>query len=101
MRYFLSVKVIYGHDMMCRLHHKYILGLLDVTSLKDSKPMNVPKCVGKVVDKFYGLQFFNHAKYRRIIGSRQYLTFTKPNIAFDSKNYVKLWHVYVIYIGWL
>ncbi|KAH9716300.1 retrovirus-related pol polyprotein from transposon RE1 [Citrus sinensis] len=60
-------------------HAKYARDLLEKTKMQDSTTVATPMAV-KVVPRFDDAQPVNANEYRQIVGSLQYLTFTRPDI---------------------
>lgn len=81
LRYFLGVQVSYIADGLCLSQQKHIMYHLNSTSLEDSKPMNVPLVTGKQFSKFECVPLLDPTEYKKVVGSLQYLTLIKPNIA--------------------
>lgn len=50
--------------------------------MADGKPCATPMCKGRKLSKDNGAHFDNSALYRSIIGGLQYVTLSRPDIAF-------------------
>jgi hypothetical protein len=48
----------------------------------DTKPAHTPDAVGKNLSKFDGDPLTDVTQYRSVVGALQYLTMTRPDIAF-------------------
>lgn len=65
---------------------KYALDILNHAQMQDCKPMGtpmMPKTKGLTSDALY----FDHAHYRSLVGTLQYLTLTRPDLSY-SVNFV-------------
>ena len=61
---------------------KYISDLLHRTEMFDTKPTKTPGAVGKNLSKFDGDPMADVTHYRSVVGALQYVTLTRPDIAF-------------------
>jgi hypothetical protein len=62
---------------------KYILDLLDRTQMSESKPYPAPCLTSSKMSRFDGEPLHNPIAYRHIVGALQYVTLTRPNIAYS------------------
>ncbi|XP_042939352.1 uncharacterized mitochondrial protein AtMg00810-like [Carya illinoinensis] len=86
LHYFLGVQVTRNSDGLTLSQAKYALEILDRAQMKDCKPMGtpmMPKTKGLTSD----VPFPDPAHYRSIVGALQYLSLTRPDLAF-SVNFV-------------
>ncbi|RVW44406.1 Retrovirus-related Pol polyprotein from transposon RE1 [Vitis vinifera] len=58
------------------------LDLLHRTEMFDTKPANTPGAIGKNLSKFDGDPMADVTHYRSVVGALQYVTLTRPDIAF-------------------
>jgi hypothetical protein len=62
---------------------KYILDLLDHTQMSKSKPYPAPCLTSSKISRFDGEPLHNPTAYRHIVGALQYVTITRPDIAYS------------------
>ncbi|XP_020272623.1 uncharacterized protein LOC109847794 [Asparagus officinalis] len=60
---------------------KYILDLLQSTKFDGVKPINTPLAANSQLSQYDGPTHSDPTRYRSIVGSLQYLSFTRPDIA--------------------
>ncbi|RVW48987.1 Retrovirus-related Pol polyprotein from transposon TNT 1-94 [Vitis vinifera] len=80
--YFLGIQ---AHQLGSVLHltqHKYIADLLKCTQMEASKPAPTPGRLGRTISQSDGVSLSDPLEYRRTVGALQYVTLTRPNIAF-------------------
>ncbi|MFV0960725.1 reverse transcriptase domain-containing protein, partial [Klebsiella pneumoniae] len=82
LRYFLGVEVDRHNDSLTLSQHKYICDILHATCMEDCKPLNNPCILNHKLSAKVGLPYHYPTLYRRIVGMMQYLTFTRPDIAY-------------------
>jgi hypothetical protein len=80
--YFLGIEVTYHDGSMTLSQSKYISDLLHRTAMFDTKPAHILGAVGKNLSKFDGDPLTDVTQYRSVVGALQYLTMTRPDIAF-------------------
>uniref|UniRef100_A0A1J3K4R5 Retrovirus-related Pol polyprotein from transposon TNT 1-94 n=1 Tax=Noccaea caerulescens TaxID=107243 RepID=A0A1J3K4R5_NOCCA len=79
--YFLGIEVIRTSQGLHLNQRKYILDLLNKMQMQDAKPIATPMATEpKLV--MSGEKHSNPSEYRTLVGSLQYLAFTRPNIAY-------------------
>ena len=61
---------------------KYLRDLLEKTHMSDSNPCSNPMCTSATLSKLDSDPFEHVSLYRSTVGSLQYLTMTRPDIAF-------------------
>ncbi|KAH9731198.1 retrovirus-related pol polyprotein from transposon RE1 [Citrus sinensis] len=80
--YFLGVEVTPSAEGLHLSQTKYVGDILRKAHMLESKGCNTPISVADKLQKDKGCSFTNPSLYRSIIGSLQYLTLTRPDIAF-------------------
>jgi len=81
MNYFLGFEAYRDSSGIYLTQTKYVIELLKKATMHDSKPCDTPMAAGvSLTDE--GELFFNPSLYRTLIGSLQYFTYTRPDIAF-------------------
>ena len=80
--FFLGIEVSYNEGSMTLSQTKYISDLLHRTEMFDTKPTKTPGAVGKNLSKFDGDPMTDVTHYRSVVGALQYVTLTRPDIAF-------------------
>ena len=81
MNYFLGLEVHRDNNGIYLTSSKYILDLLKKAAMQDCKPCATPVNL-EVSLTNEGDSFFDPSLYKTIIGSLQYLTYTRLDIAF-------------------
>nr|CAN82452.1 hypothetical protein VITISV_003326 [Vitis vinifera] len=64
------------------VHNAFLNDLLHRTEMFDTKPTKTPGAVGKNLSKFDGDPMADVTHYRSVVGALQYVTLTRPDIAF-------------------
>ena len=82
LHYFLGIEVTYSPNQLHLCQQRYITDILASSKLLDSKPTPTPGSVTKPISKFDGIPLDDPSEYRRLIGSLQYVTMTRPDISF-------------------
>ncbi|XP_026379168.1 uncharacterized protein LOC113273766 [Papaver somniferum] len=87
LNYFLGIEVTRTKDTMVLTQKKYILELLTKADMLECKPANTPVVKESRASIHDGVLLENVVEYRTLVGSLQYLTMTRPDIAIGV-NYV-------------
>lgn len=82
--YFLGVEVIPSAAGMFLSQRKYITDLLHKSGMADAKPASTPLSASVPLLKDSGDLLPSPTEYRALVGSLQYLTLTRPDIAFST-----------------
>ncbi|KAK2977082.1 hypothetical protein RJ640_017606 [Escallonia rubra] len=80
--YFLGIEISYTSAGLILSQRRYILDLLQKTSMINAKPLPTPIASSPKLSKTSGHPLPDPTHYRQIIGSLQYLTFTRPDLSF-------------------
>lgn len=91
-RYFLGVEL---HRTSAGLHlrqQKYITDLLQKTKMLASKPVSTPMASTPKLTLNSGTSLSDPSDYRKVLGSLQYLGFTRPDIAFAVNRLSQFMH---------
>ncbi|GKV47491.1 hypothetical protein SLEP1_g54392 [Rubroshorea leprosula] len=80
--FFLGIEVIQTHAGLLLSQHKYILDILCRANMDAAKPVSTPLPSSANLSSSAGSALSNGSEYRRILGSLQYLTLTRPDISF-------------------
>lgn len=86
LNYFLGVEVIPSTTGIFLSQRKYITDLLHKSVMIDMKPTSTPMSATYKLLKDSGNLLPSPTEYRALIGSLQYLSLTRPNIAFNTNN---------------
>ncbi|KAI5346241.1 hypothetical protein L3X38_014120 [Prunus dulcis] len=90
--YFLGLQILYQSADLFVSQTKYIKELLDKVDLQDSKPCSTPCLPYHRLLKDDGKPYSHLEQYRSIVGALQYLTFTRPDIAFSVNQACQFMH---------
>uniref|UniRef100_A0A803NF93 Reverse transcriptase Ty1/copia-type domain-containing protein n=1 Tax=Cannabis sativa TaxID=3483 RepID=A0A803NF93_CANSA len=82
-QYFLGFEVTTTATEIYLTQQKYTRDLLARTQLLDSKPQSTPMCSTTKLSATSGIPMDSPTHYRSIIGALQYLTMSRPDIAFS------------------
>ena len=80
--YFLGIEVSYDQRSMHLSQTKYVSYLFHKTDMFDTNLAKTPGAIGKNLSKFDGELMEDVTMYRSIVGALQYVTMTRPDIAF-------------------
>ncbi|KAB2605443.1 sodium/metabolite cotransporter BASS1 [Pyrus ussuriensis x Pyrus communis] len=92
LHYFLGLEINYLSTGLFVSQTKYIRNLLHKVDLQDSKPCATPYLPYHRLLKFEGAPYHSPEQYRSIVGALQYLTFTRPDIAFSVNQCCQFMH---------
>ena len=82
LKYFLGIEVSRSKKGMFLSQRKYVLDLLKETGKIEAKPCTTPMVPNVQLMPDDGDPFYNPERYRRVVGKLNYLTVTRPNIAY-------------------
>lgn len=90
--YFLGVEATRTTSGLHLMQRKYIIDLLTKTKMLDAKPVTTPMAVSPKLTLKSGSSIADPREYRTIIGSLQYLSFTRPDIAYSVNRLSQFMH---------
>lgn len=85
LHYFFGIEVKRTPSYMYLTQTKYVLDLVRRTDMHDAKPLKSPVQTGLKLSRYDGDRLSNAQEYCTIVGALQYITLTRPDIAFCSK----------------
>nr|XP_048323011.1 uncharacterized mitochondrial protein AtMg00810-like [Ziziphus jujuba var. spinosa] len=91
--YFLGIEVIRDVNGMHLSQTRYIEDLLQRIGMADCSISPTPTSIGIQLNKTVGSAFKNVFMYRSTIGALQYLTLTRPELAFIVNKLIQFMHV--------
>ena len=80
--FFLGIEAICSDHGLYLSQHRYILDLLIRSQMDKAKPCVTPMSTSQPLIKFVGIPFHDPHLHRSIVGGLQYLSFTRPDLAF-------------------
>ncbi|KAG7534176.1 Integrase catalytic core [Arabidopsis thaliana x Arabidopsis arenosa] len=80
--YFLGIEATRTSKGLHLMQRKYIIDLLVKTNMLDAKPVSTPMAPLPKLTLSSGTPLDDAAQFRMVLGSLQYLAFTRPDIAF-------------------
>jgi hypothetical protein len=92
LNFFLGVEVIRQAKGLLLSQQRYISDLLHRTKMTHAKPVHSPMSSSTSLSKFRGPSFSDKTLYRSIVGALQYLSFTRPDIAFAVNKVAQFMH---------
>ena len=82
LHYFLGIEVTRSNQGLHLTQRKYITDLLNKYNLAEAKPVNTPLAASTPLILNSGDTLPDASQYRSIVGSLQYLAFTRPDVSF-------------------
>ncbi|KAK2991670.1 hypothetical protein RJ640_028945 [Escallonia rubra] len=92
LHYFLGIQVKQLSDGILLTQEKYLEDLLKETHMGTSTPCYTPLAVSPPLSKTMGVYLPHPEQYRQVIGALQYLTLTRPDIAFAVNKLAQFMH---------
>ncbi|KAM1277315.1 hypothetical protein ACFX13_030432 [Malus domestica] len=92
LHYFLGMEVHRSSNGIHLSQSKYISDLLHRTNMVACKPVSTPAVSGKRLSLYDGEPLQDITKFRSVVGALQYLTFTRPDIAFSVNQVCQFMH---------
>ena len=80
--FFLGIEVIPTRTWLFLSQHKYVRELLDHISMSSEKDVSTPLSTTQSLQLVDGTTAVDSSEFRRIIGSLQYISLTRPDISF-------------------
>ncbi|KAM7468970.1 hypothetical protein LguiA_007153 [Lonicera macranthoides] len=80
--YFLGLKASFSSDGLCLSQTKYIIDLLHHRYMTYCKPCTTPVCAKTQLSRQWCDFLSDATEYHQLVGSLQFLTFTRPDIAY-------------------
>jgi hypothetical protein len=92
LHYFLGVEVIPTHAGLFLSQHQYIRDILETQNMAGAKDISTPLSTTQSLHLLDGTTSVDSTEYRRIIGSLQYLSLTRPDICFAVNKLSQFMH---------
>ncbi|CAA7030261.1 unnamed protein product, partial [Microthlaspi erraticum] len=80
--YFLGIEVTRTNNGLHLMQRKYIVDLLTKTHMFEAKPVSTPMPTSPKLTLHSGKALDNAKEYRMVVGSLQYISITRPDIAY-------------------
>uniref|UniRef100_A0A1J3HVA2 Retrovirus-related Pol polyprotein from transposon TNT 1-94 n=2 Tax=Noccaea caerulescens TaxID=107243 RepID=A0A1J3HVA2_NOCCA len=80
--YFLGIEANRTSRGLHLMQRRYVLDLLTKTNMLGAKPVTTPMAVSPHLSLSSGVLLSDPKEYRTVVGSLQYLSFTRPDIAY-------------------
>jgi hypothetical protein len=90
--FFLNIEALHTDNGLYVSQRRYILDLLMHNKMDKAKPCLTPMSTSLPLSKFAGVAFHYPSLYRSIVEGLQYLSFTRPDIAFAIHKVSKFMH---------
>ncbi|GKV51641.1 hypothetical protein SLEP1_g58277 [Rubroshorea leprosula] len=90
--FFLGIEAISTKDGLFLSQQRYILDLLQKTGMADAKPVSSPLASTSVLQLSTGTPLSDGTNYRKIVGSLQYLSLTRPDLSFAVSRLSQFMH---------
>ncbi|GJV95056.1 putative RNA-directed DNA polymerase [Tanacetum coccineum] len=92
LNYFLGIKIVPHVSGILLSQKKYILELLQSVGLSNCNPVSSPMVTSSSLSLDDSTAFSNPVKYRQVVGSLQYVTLSRPDIAFVVNKVCQFMH---------
>lgn len=90
--YFLGIEVTRTKHGLYMMQRKYIQDLLSKTDMWDAKPVTSPMATSPKLTLQSGIALDDPRAYRLVMGSLQYMSFTRPDIAYSINRLSQFMH---------
>ncbi|CAL9017956.1 unnamed protein product, partial [Prunus brigantina] len=90
--YFLGMEILCTPNGLSLTQSKYIKDLLTRTKMQDAKHISSPVASGRRLSLHDGVPLADPSEYRSVVGALQYLTLTRPDIAFAVNHVCQFMH---------
>lgn len=92
LRYFFGIEATRSAHGLHLMQEKYIIDLPTKKNMLDSKPVSTPMAATLMISLFSGSALDDASEYRPVLGSLQYLSFTRHGIAFAVNRLSQFMH---------
>ena len=92
LHFFLGIEVIPTQVGLFLSKHKYVRKLLAKTSMSGAKDVSTPLSTTQSLQLIDGTAAVDSSEFRRILGSLQYLSLTRPDISFTVNKLSQFMH---------
>ena len=92
LHFFLGIEVIPTQAGLFLSQHKYVRELLAKTSMSGAKDVSTPLSTTQSLQLIDGTVAVDSSEFRRILGSLQYLSLTRPDISFAVNKLSQFMH---------
>ncbi|GJZ50801.1 putative RNA-directed DNA polymerase [Tanacetum coccineum] len=92
LNYFLGIEMVPHVSGILLSQKKYILELLQSAGLSNCNPVSSPMVTSRLLSLDVSTAFSNLVKYRQVVGSLQYVTLSRPDIAFAVNKVCQYMH---------
>lgn len=92
LHYFLGIEATRTPQGLHLMQRKYILDLLAKTNMTDAKPVMTPLATHPKLTLHGGTVLVDATQFRSIVGSLQYLAFTRPDISYAVNRLSQFMH---------
>jgi hypothetical protein len=92
LHYFLGIEVIPVNDGLLLSQQRYIRDLLSKTNMTEAKPVSSPMASSSTLFAYIGDPMEDPTLYRSVVGSLQYLSLTRPDLAFAVSRVCQFTH---------
>lgn len=92
LNYFLGIEATRTSAGLHLCQKRYILDLLDRTKMLGAKPVTTPTVASPKLSLHSGTPLQDPTEYRSVMGSLQYLAFTRPEISFSVNRLSQFMH---------
>ncbi|GJU61792.1 putative RNA-directed DNA polymerase, partial [Tanacetum coccineum] len=92
LNYFLGIEIVPHVSGILLSQKKYILELLQSAGLSNCNPVSSPMVTSSSLSLDDSTAFSNPVKYRQVVGSLQYVTLSRPDIAFAVNKVCQYMH---------
>uniref|UniRef100_A0A3Q7I2R0 Reverse transcriptase Ty1/copia-type domain-containing protein n=1 Tax=Solanum lycopersicum TaxID=4081 RepID=A0A3Q7I2R0_SOLLC len=82
LHYFLDVKVLRSSDGLILNQSNYVNEILNDKLMTDCKSVHTPMSASELLTLFDGTHLTDATRYLRVLGKLQYLSFTRPDMAY-------------------